>query len=259
MEMFSTFKSTKKWLIVAVSLLGLFGLIAFTEIQHGQKHVRSVIIRLNQVDGHNFLTRRDVTGYLTNEGADPVVGKDYADINFRQLETRLLRHGLVKNCQISRDLTGNLLVSIDQPRPLARLLTAGEAMHTVSGVYVSEDGRLFPISMNYSARVPILTGPYFATNRSLGNERNRPLLDLLKRIHDDPFWRAQITELSVDRQGEVTMWPQLGKHQIELGPPTDLDAKFKKLKLVYTDVLPAKGWDRYSRVNVQYRNQIVCE
>lgn len=257
--MFSTFKSSKKWLLTLGGLFGLLGLIAFTEIRHGQKHVRSVTVRLNQVDGYQFLTRRDVMGYLTNEGADPILGRDYADVDFQKLEKRLKHHGLVKNCQISRDLTGNLLVVIEQPRPLARLVVSGEGPRPVSGQYVSEEGRFFPISMNYSARVPVLTGSYFRQNRSLMSERNRPLLDLLKRIYDDPFWRAQLAELAVDERGNVTMWPEVGNHQIEFGPPTELDAKFKKLKLVYTNVLPAKGWDRYTRVNVQYRNQIVCE
>ena len=257
--MLITFKSSKKWLFAVGGLLGLFGLIAFTEVRHGQKHVRAVIIRLNQADGHQFLTRRDVMGYLTNGGLDPIIGKEYKDVDFRGLEKRLRQHGLVKDCQVSRDLTGDLLVLIEQPRPLARLVASGDKMRPVSGQYISEEGRFFPISMNYSARVPILTGRYFNQNRSLTNEQNRSLVDLLKQIHDDPFWRAQIAELSVDEKGDVTMWPQMGNHQIEFGPPTDLKAKFKKLKLVYTDVFPAKGWDRYRRINVQYRNQLVCE
>src|SRR5919199_6450890 len=231
--MFSTFNSIKKWLFVAGGLFSLLGLIAFTEVRHGQKRVRAVVVRLDQVDGHHFLTRRDVMGYLTNEGADPVIGKDYTDVSLTQLEARLKQHGLVKNCQVSRDLMGNLLVMVEQPRPVARLVGSGDGIRPVMGQYVSEEGRFFPISMNYSARVPILTGQYFAQNRSLANDRNRPLLDLLKQIHDDPFWRAQIAELSVDERGEVTMWPQLGSHRIEFGPPTDLEAKFKKLKLVY--------------------------
>ena len=257
--MFSTFKSIRKWLFAVGGLLGLFSLIAFTEIRHGQKRVQAVIVQLDQVDGHQFLTKRDVTGYLTNGGADPVIGKAYSETDLRRLEARLRRHGLVQNCQIARDLSGNLLVTIEQPRPLARLMAAGEGERSVAGQYVSEKGRFFPISMNYSARVPVLTGRYFAVNRSLASARNQPLLALLKQIQDDPFWRAQITELSVDEQGEVTMWPQMGNHRIEFGPPVNLEAKFKKLKLFYTDVLPAKGWDRYSRVSVQYRNQIVCE
>lgn len=257
--MLSTFKSTRKSLYVAAGLIALFGLIAFTEVRQDNRRVRAVVVTLNQVDGHRFLTRRDVTGYLTNGGSDPVIGKDYEEVDFGRLESRLRRHGLVKSCQVSRDLMGNLLVTVEQPRPLARLMADGDGVRTVSGQYISEEGRYFPISMNFTARVPILTGAYFARNRSLASKRNRPLLDLLRRIQDDPLWRAQVTELSVDEQGEVTMWPQVGNHRIELGPPVDLDAKFKKLKLVYTDVLPAKGWDRYSRISVQYRNQIVCE
>lgn len=257
--MFSTFKSLRKWLFAVGGLLGLFSLIAFTEIRHGQKRIRAVVVRLDPVDGHQFLTKRDVSGYLTNEGADPVIGRAYAELDLRRLEARLRRHGLVQNCQVSRDLPGNLLVTVEQPRPVARLVALGDGEQSVTGQYVSERGRFFPISMNYSARVPILTGRYFAVNRSLASARNQPLLTLLKQIQSDPFWRAQITELSVDEQGDVTMWPQLGNHRIEFGPPVDLAAKFKKLKLFYTDVLPAKGWDRYSRVSVQYRNQIVCE
>lgn len=237
----------------------LFCLIAFTEIRHRQKRVQAVIVHIDQIDGHSFLTRRDVTGYLTNGGADPVIGKEYKELDFHQLEERLQNHGLINKCQVSRDLTGDLLVTIEQPRPVARLMASNEGVRMVAGQYVSEDGKFFPISMNYSARVPVLTGNYFAKNRSLANERNKPLLELLKRVRNDPFWRAQITELSVDEQGRITMWPQVGNHQIEFGTPTDLEAKLKKLKLFYTDVLPVKGWDRYSRVNVQYRNQIVCE
>lgn len=257
--MFSTFKLIRNWLFAIGGLFGLLSLIAFTEIRHGQKRVRAVVVRLSQVDGHQFLTKRDVSGYLTNEGADPVIGKAYTELDFRRLEARLRQHGLVQACQVSRDLSGNLLVTIEQPRPVARLLASGDGVRSVKGQYVSEKGLFFPISMNYSARVPILTGGYFAVNRSLASARNQPLLKLLNHIQDDPFWRAQITELSVDEQGDVTMWPQLGNHRIEFGPPVDLEAKFKKLKLFYTDVLPAKGWDRYSRVSVQYRNQIVCE
>ena len=257
--MFSTFKSSKKWLFVLGGLLSLFGLIAFTEVRHAQKQVQNVVVQIDQVDGHQFLTRKDVMGYLTNEGSDPIAGKDYADVDLRRLERRLKQHGLVKNCQISRDLTGNLLVVIEQPKPVARLVLSGDELRSVSGQYVSEEGRFFPVSMNYSARVPILSGAYFARNRSLANARNQPLLDLLKRIHDDPFWRAQLAELSVNEAGEVTMWPQVGNHRIVFGMPAEPDAKFKKLKLVYTNILPAKGWDRYSLINVQYKNQIVCE
>ena len=125
--------------------MALFGLIAFTEIRQAEKRIRTIIIRLNQVDGYQFLTRRDVLGYLTNGGADPITGKEYKEVDFRRLEKRLRQHGLVKSCQVSRDLMGDLVVVIEQPRPLARLVAIGndDNIHSVSGQYVSEEGRFF--------------------------------------------------------------------------------------------------------------------
>ncbi|TAE30412.1 MAG: hypothetical protein EAZ91_10175 [Cytophagales bacterium] len=257
--MFSTFRLNKRlaWTLgVGITLLGL---ITFTEARQEQKHCREVVIALDKVDGHQFLSRRDVTGYLTNEGSDPVIGASFDELDFRQLEERLKRHGLVKNCQVSRDLTGNLLVSVEQPRPIARLVSLGDGLQFVQGQYVSEEGRFFPISMNHTVRVPLLTGGYFANRTGLTDSTSRGVVELLTMIRKDPFWQAQITEIDVSKQGAVTMWPTYGKHRIELGLPIHLELKFKKLKLFYKSILSAKGWERYSRVNVQYRNQIVCE
>lgn len=237
----------------------LFALIAFTEARQEQKRCRKVVVKLDKVDGHQFLSRRDVTGYLTNEGSDPVVGETFDKVDLRKLEQRLRRHGLVKNCQVSRDLMGNLVVSIEQPRPLARLVSYGNDQRFIGGQYISEEGRLFPISMNHTVRVPLLSGGFFAKHRILSDSSSRGIMDLLKRIRKDAFWQAQITEIDVNEQGAVTMWSTYGKHRIELGAPINLELKFKKLKLFYKSVLSVTGWDRYSRVNVQYRNQIVCE
>lgn len=257
--MFSTFKLKKTWLLSLGSILVLFGLIAFTEVRQEQKNCQAILIDLDEVEGHRFITRRDVTGYLTNQGSNPIIGEPYSHINFQKLEKRLLQHGFIKNCQISRDLIGNLIVSIEQTRPVARLMNFTGGGGYLGGQYVSEEGNLFPVSMNYTARVPIVTGNYFVRRTTLKDSASLPLINMLTFIRQDPFWRAQIVEVSVDEQRNVTMWPQYGSHRIELGPPTDIEVKFKKLKLFYKYVLPLKDAEPYSRVNVQYRNQIVCE
>ena len=86
-----------------------------------------------------------------------------------------------------------------------------------------------------------------------------PLLALLQYIRESDLWRAQIAELSVDEAGDVTLWPQVGNYRIEFGKPDGVEMKFKKVKLFYTRIAPQKGWDRYHRVSVQFRNQLVCE
>ena len=257
--MFSTFNLNRRILWGLGVGLSLIALIALTESRQEQKRCLEVIVQLDKVDGHQFLSKRDVTGYLTNEGNNPVVGETFDKIDFRTLEQRLKRHGLVKNCQVSRDLKGNVVVSIEQPRPVARLVSFGSDFQFVGGQYVSEEGRFFPTSMNHTVRVPLLSGRYFANHKTLANSSSQGIMTLLTMIRKDVFWQAQITEIDISEQGAITLWPTYGTHRIELGAPINLELKFKKLKLFYKSVLSAKGWNRYSRVNVQYRNQIVCE
>lgn len=264
--MFSTFSNRTKWAWRAVGGITLFGLVAFTEQRLRHTHCESIVVRFDNADDGRFLTRRDVSGFLTRNGADPIVGRAYNEINLGRLEQRLRQYGLIRRAHVSYDLAGNLLVDVEQPRPVARLIGGSdpdvpgrEAVRTVGGQYISEEGRFFPLSMNYTARVPLVAGEWFTQRRTLADKAGEPLLKLLRYIRESELWRAQIAELTVDAAGEVTLWPQVGTYQIDFGTPDQVETKFKKIKLFYTQIAPQKGWDRYHRVSVQYRNQLVCE
>ena len=247
------------WLITLATGTVLLTLIAFTDIRQGQKRCRSIVVRIDGAEEGHFLTSRDVTGYITNEGTDPIMGAFFSEINFLQLEARLQQHGLVQSCDVARDLDGNLLVRIEEPVPVARLIERSSELQHISGVYVSDRGRFFPISMNYSARVPLLTGTYLTKRVSLADSASKPLLGLLRTIRQNTFWRAMITDINVDSLSSVTLTSAADNLQIELGKPTDLESKFTKLKLFYKYVLPLKHPEPYNRVSVQYQNQLVCE
>jgi cell division protein FtsQ len=37
-----------------------------------------------------------------------------------------------------------------------------------------------------------------------------------------------------------------------------LENKFKKLKAIYTEVLPKVGFEQYKTINLKYKGQVVC-
>ena len=75
----------------------------------------------------------------------------------------------------------------------------------------------------------------------------------------DEFWKAQITQLSVTKDGNISVIPEVGNHIIDFGIATDVETKLNKIKILYQKILPAKGWGKYKVISVKYRNQIVCE
>jgi cell division protein FtsQ len=82
---------------------------------------------------------------------------------------------------------------------------------------------------------------------------------MINFIDEDEFWKAQIAQIEIDKAGEMLIYPQVGKQVIEFGTADNYEVKLKKLKLFFKKILPYKGWNTYTKVNIKYNNQIVCE
>ena len=45
---------------------------------------------------------------------------------------------------------------------------------------------------------------------------------------------------------------------INFGTPDNFDNKFRRLRRMYTEVLPVKGWNNYDTISVKWSGQIVA-
>lgn len=254
--MFPTFKWKKAAGLALVVLTGV-GLLAAVEKRTDIRTCRRVAVLID--DGkpeHGFVTPADVRSLLNADGGG-LVGKRLERLNLKALEARVRSNGLVRECQVAADLSGTLNVRVWQHRPIARLVERGGSAEADG--YLNAEGDLLPLSDHYTARVLLVAGPYFERLPNLRAKRHEDLRALLNHIAADPFWNAQIAQVVVERDGEVILLPTVGSQEIAFGPPTDLESKFRKLTVFYTQILPARGWDAYQRVSVAFKNQVVCE
>jgi cell division protein FtsQ len=254
--MFSRFR-IKKWVQIFLMTCVIFSAIGFVEKKHSDKICSRIHVQIENNLGNYFIHENDIIGLITNNGIDPLVGNEFKNIDLKNLELRIKTNKFIRNCQVSRNLKGELLVEVQQSVPIARVVQAD-----APDAYISHTGQILPLSERYTARVVLIQGEYTRKLLSLdfsASEEGKPFFELLRTIDQDPFWKAQIAELYVDRNGEITILPQVGRQVIEFGAPVDMKAKFEKLKLFYKQILPAKGWNRYAKVSVKYRNQIICE
>jgi cell division protein FtsQ len=70
--------------------------------------------------------------------------------------------------------------------------------------------------------------------------------------------KAQFTQLDIDANGDINVVPLVGNHIIEFGEPTNIENRLNRLKIFYNQILPVKGWDGFTSVNIKYDGQIVC-
>jgi cell division protein FtsQ len=238
-------------------LLVLFVSIAWISFRNDSRVVRKVVISIDNQINNYFIDEGDVLKMLSDGGQEKIVGASVENLSLKILEKRLKNHKFVSNTEVSSDFQGNLFVSITQSKPIARILRQDSP-----GAYVSNVGQVLPLSDKYTARVVLLSGDYTRKlwlNNLTETPYGQQLLDLLTFIDQDPFWKAQIAEVNINRKGDIRLFPQVTRQVVEFGKAENIEEKFRKLMIFYTRILPAKGWNTYERVNLKYSNQIVCE
>ena len=78
-------------------------------------------------------------------------------------------------------------------------------------------------------------------------------------INADKFWKSQIQQIYINDEKDMELVPLVGNHKIIFGDTANMDVKFKKLMTFYTQGLSYTGWwNKYSSINLKYKNQIVC-
>lgn len=251
-------KHSLRYIIILVVLAALTLIcISFTSVKQNHKMVGKVIVNIRESFGQFFITRQEIE-LLINEGADQqVLGSEQMEINLKSVESSIESHKFVKNAEVYRDLKGNLIVDVNQRRPLARIVQS-KGPHA----YIGFDGHILPIIKSYTARVNLIGGDYAAEllKKDLHTTNyGKKLLEFLKFIEQDKFWKAQLAQINIDRKGNLSFQTQVSKQIVEFGQPEDYEFKLKKLKVFYTRILPESGWNTYERVNVVYSNQIICE
>ena len=193
----------------------------------------------------NFLTEKRVVEYLSKTNLYPL-HKKWEEINTYQIEEALLKNEMVESAEVIQLISGTITIIVSQKKPVLRVFSAG------GSYYVDQSGQTMNTSLGQVIQVPVASGNI---------EKSFAVSELYKFalfLQGDAFWNDQITQIYVRSKNDVEIIPRVGNHQILLGSLDDFEKKLKHLRLFYEQVIPKMGWEKYSVINLKYRNQIVC-
>lgn len=238
-------------------LAGLIMLTSFNANRQNKIVCENVAISINQESGIFFLDNEDVKGILLHSFGDSVKGDQIQKIDVGRIEKVLENDPYVQDAETWLDANGELHIQIVQKQPIARVINKYGVNY-----YINENANKIPISSKFTARVPVVTGNVQeGTNQTdmITTPVLKNVLTLTRFIHNNTFWNAQIEQVSVANNGTFVLIPKLGNHKIEFGGIDNMEDKFHKLEIFYTDGLSYVGWDKYETIKLDYKGQIVCE
>lgn len=235
----------------------ILSVVLFTKSRAGSQKTGDFKVSIDNQLGNYFINEEEIVNLITEKGKKSIIGEELDQLDLRSMEQLIEQLDFVNDAQVYKDLKNNLRIEIVQNRPIARLNFKDK-----KGDYLDEDGNLLPLSSRFTARVPLISGPYaeqLIKGDFLKTEKGKSFIDFFKMIDKDEFWSAQLAYFDVDREGKISIYPQVGKQVIEFGTIENVKEKLSKLKIFYKKILPKAGWNKYYRVNLEYHNQIICE
>lgn len=237
-------------------------IIAFTSGSNARKSILcqgiEVIVKDSLENG--FVTRTDVKSYIDKEYGS-YIGVPIDSINLSRIEDIVDGRSAVNKSQAYVTKDGKLHVDVTQRKPVVRFQKKD------GGFYADAEGYIFPLQSTYASHVQIIDGdiPLAANSGYKGDitdpkekEWFKSVMNVVNYMEDSRLWKGKIVQISVDSKGNLTLIPREGNERFLFGQPHSLVEKFGKMERYYTTIVPEKGSSRYKRVDVRFKDQIVC-
>lgn len=243
--------------------LAVYLVMAMTSFNHpAETHsvCTKVTINVEDESTNGFLSAKEVKRILERSRLYPFK-KKLADINPRDIEDKLKDTPFVNTTQCYKTKDGNVFISITQRLPIVRVKNSRG-----DDYYLDDQGGIMPNS-KYTSDLIIATG-----NISRWYARNY-LSYLAIELMKDDFWKNQIVQINILPDLGVELVPRVGEHIVYLGniPQTKyvnrrkalvqgfVQKKMDRLKKFYKYGLSQAGWNKYSYIDLEFDNQIICK
>ena len=117
--------------------------------------------------------------------------------------------------------------------------------------YIDSEGNTMPLSDNFTARVPLVSG-------EINKENNKDLFKLFKIIYDDAFLRKNIIGIQIMPNGSLLMLNRNYNYQIDFGGLINVERKFQNYKAFFQKVSLDSTLNKYKRIDLRFTEQVVC-
>jgi cell division protein FtsQ len=250
-------------ILALIPVLYLMVLPVYLASSTNSKPCGGIIIDIKDSSDYHFVTRRQLLN-LAYGNSSRILGQPLKNINLLEIENRINVLRELKVAEVYLTIDGNVHIYADQREPIIRLMpdNGGDFFIDEDGVIVRKRNlyapRLHIVGGNINISSAMLNG-VSVLDTSIKNTILKDIYQLVNYINDDDFWSAQIDQIYVDDNNDIDLIPRVGNQTVHLGAIENFKGKLRNLEAFYDKVLPEVGWNKYSVIDLEFKDQIVCK
>lgn len=250
-------------ILLIVPVLYLIIIPVFLSDSANSKPCGGVIIDISDSSDYHFVTKRQLLN-LAYGNSSRIAGKPVKEVSVAAIEKRISVLRELKKAEVYLSFDGMVHVYVEQRDPVMRVIPGdgGDFLIDEDGVVVRRrnlyNPRLHIVEGNVNISSAMLNG-ISVLDTSIKHSILKDIYHLVNYINDDKFLSAQIDQIYVDGNDEIDLIPRTSNHTIHLGTTDNYERKLRHLEDFYDKVLPEVGWNKYSVINLEFKDQIVCK
>jgi cell division protein FtsQ len=225
----------------------MFSLVIFlysftSNRNNNRKLTKSTVVFVG--DNAPFIDQETVNKLLIENNRDvKSIGKDKLDLN--KLENALNTHEMIEKSDVFVSIDGALKAVVKQKTPIARFFDGDESF------YIDFKGNRMPLSQNFTARVPLVSG-------EINKKNSEKLAELFRIIYDDEFLKKNIIGVQIMPNGSLKMLNRNYNYQIDFGGTLRMNAKFNNYKVFFQKAVLDSSLNKYKTIDLRFAQQVVC-
>jgi cell division protein FtsQ len=250
-------------ILLIVPVLYLIIIPVFLASSANSRPCGGIVIEISDSSDYHFVTKKQILN-LAYGNSVRIAGKPVKEVSISAIENRINGLRELKKAEVYISIDGIVHVYLEQRTPVMRVMPGdgGDFFVDEEGVVVRRrnlyNPRLHIVEGNVNISSAMLNG-VSVLDTSIRHSILKDIYPLVNYINDDNFWSAQIDQIYVDGNDEIDLIPRTGNQVIHLGSTENYEGKLRNLETFYDKVLPVVGWDKYSVINLEFKDQIVCK
>ena len=194
-----------------------------------------------------FLTGDRITDELARRGIQ-LRGKRLDSIDLIKIERTLLSMPIYKRAEaFIAPSSSSVQIRLTEKHPLYIVQEASGKSY-----YVTQGKGTITVNPTFAAYLPIVSG---AVDLKMATG---PVYDLMVALREDPYFTDYFGQVYVDETDGIVLIPRIGTTRVIMGRESNWSEKLRKWRIFAESVLPKRGMNAFSYVNLDYGKQIIA-
>lgn len=218
-------------------------LFSFTSKRNENRKLKGIEILF--VEETSPFVKQEAVNKLLIENNGDVKSIQKLALDLSSLEHTLNSQKMIKQSDVFVTIDGVLKAVIKQRTPIARIFVGERSF------YVDYEGNKMPLSNNFTARVPLVSGAIESVN-------NEDLIAALKMIYDDDFLKKNIIGMEIMPNASLKMYNRNFDYRIDFGNLKNAATKFRNYKAFFQKAVLDNSLEKYKKIDLRFTDQVVC-